>query len=155
MLQQTPPLLLPIDRLLISLSIDHWSLTMTLYHHDAHPSTSIPSVDKLATNFYFDSMHDNVSSGSPPGHNDGKSCHPGSATGKFLYCNNVLPGIATGSIFQLPTAYSAVQEQEQGNFSYMATFHQDQEQGNISNIAKCHQDPEPELDYRFELDVLW
>ena len=40
---------------------------------------------------------------------------------------------------QLPTANSAVQEQEHGN---------------ISNMATCHQDPEPELDYRLELDVL-
>src|SRR5208282_6223090 len=50
-----------------------------------------------------------------------------------LYCNNVLPGTATGNIFQLPTANSAVQEQEHGN---------------LRNIATCHQDPEPELDYR-------
>ena len=71
-----------------------------------------------------------------------------------LYCNNVLPGTATGNIFQLPTANSAVQEQEQGNFRNMAMCHQDQEQENISNMATCHQDPEPELDNRLELDVL-
>src|SRR5208282_870525 len=126
---------------------------MTLYHHDAPSSTRISSGQTCRTS-YFDSMHDNVSSGSPSGHNDGKSCHPGSATGKFLYCNNVLPGTATGNIVQLPTANSAVQEQEHGNLRNMAMCHQDQAQGNISNMATCYQDPEPELDYRLELDVL-
>ena len=70
----------------------------------------------------------------------------------YLYCNNVLPGTATGNIFQLPTANSAAQEQEPKNFSKMC--HPDQEQRNINNMATCHQDSEPELDYRLELDVL-
>ena len=114
-------------------------------------------------------MHDNVSSGSPSGRNDGKSCHPGSATGN-LYCNNVLPGTATGNIFfsyQRPIvpfrnrnidnfSYMATchEDQEQGNICNIAMCHQDLEHGNISNMATCHQDPEPELDYRLELDVL-
>src|SRR5208282_2510856 len=101
---------------------------MTLYHHDAPSSTRISSGQTCRTS-YFDSMHDNVSSGSPSGRNDGKMCHPGSATGNLHYCSNVLPGTATGNIFQLPTANSAAQEPEPENFSYMATCHQDQEQG--------------------------
>src|SRR5271157_5711449 len=70
---------------------------MTLYRLDAPSSTRISSGQTCRTS-YFDSMHDNVSSASPSGHNDGKSRHPGSATGN-LYCNNVLPGTATGNIF--------------------------------------------------------
>src|SRR5208282_6522471 len=45
---------------------------MTLYHHDAPSSTRISSGQTCRTS-YFDSMHDNVSSGSPSGHIDGKS----------------------------------------------------------------------------------
>ena len=87
---------------------------------------------------------------------DGKSCHPGSATGN-LYCNNVLPGTATGYIFQLPTANSAAQEQEPDNFGKQRLIVPFRTSNRLTsrNMATCHRDPEPELDYRLELDVLW
>src|SRR5208282_6902593 len=121
---------------------------------------------------YINSMHDNVSSGSPSGRNDGKSCHPGSATGN-LYCNNVLPGTATGNIFfsyqrsivPFRNRNMEIIFQEQRlivpfrnrNKENSATWQCAIRIWNMeisATMATCHQDPEPELDYRLELDVL-
>src|SRR5208282_4178105 len=97
-------------------------------------------------------MHDNVSSGSPSGRNDGKSCHPGSATLETSIVTTCYQEPQPEIFFSYQRPIVPFRNRNMENFSNMAMCHQDLEHESISNMATCHQDPEPELDYRLELD---
>ena len=117
-------------------NIHHYPLihcTMTLIVNESSLSNSR---GQTCHSFKVDS---NITT-SPSGHAMASRAIQDQQHGRRQDCDNLSPGTATLSNSQQLTVNFTVQDQQQENFSYMAT---------------CHQDPEPELDYQLELDLLW